>query len=47
MLIEWILKEMLSQAFDNNPLGSRLKGRPNNRCWNCFQTDINKCKIKN
>ena len=46
MLIEWILKETLSQAFNNNPLGSRLKGRPKNRCWNCVRTDVNKWKLK-
>jgi hypothetical protein len=35
-----------SQVFKNNPQGSRLGERPNNR-WNCVQTDINKCKFKN
>jgi hypothetical protein len=47
MLIEWLLKEMLSQAFNISPLVSQLRGRPKNRWWNCFQTDINKCKSKN
>jgi len=35
----------VSQVFKNNPQGSRLKGQPKNRWWNCVQTDINKCKI--
>jgi len=47
MLIEWMLKEMLSQIFNNNQLGSRLRKQPINRWWNCLQTDINKRKIKN
>ena len=37
MLTEWIVKEK----------GSRLRGRPNNKWWNCVQADINKCKITN
>ena len=32
---------------NNNPQGSRLRGRPKNRWWDCVQTDINRCKIKN
>jgi GTP-dependent phosphoenolpyruvate carboxykinase len=47
MIIEWILKEKLSKIFTNNHLERRLQGRPNNRWWNCVQTDINKRKIKN
>ena len=39
-------KRKVSQVFDNNPQGSRLRGRPKNRWWNCVQTGINKCKIK-
>jgi len=35
------------QVFYNNSQGSRLRGRPKNRWWNCVQTDINRCKIKN
>ena len=31
----------------NKPEGSRLRGYPQNRCQNCVQTDINKCKIRN
>ena len=34
-------------VFNNNPQGSRLKGLPNNRWWNCVQTNINKFTIKN
>lgn len=37
----------VSQVFNDNPRGRRLRGRPKNRCWNCLQTDSNKCKIKN
>ena len=37
-------KRKVSQVFNNNPQGSRLRGRPKNR-WNCVQTDISKCKI--
>ena len=40
-------KRKVSQVFNNNPQGSRLRGRPKNRWWNCVQTDINKCKITN
>jgi hypothetical protein len=43
MSIEWITK--VSQIFNNNPQGSRLRGRPNSRWWNRVQTGINKCKI--
>jgi len=35
------------QVFNSNPQGSRLRGWPKNRWWNCVQTEINKCKIKN
>jgi len=38
-------KRKAIQVFNNNPHGSRLSGRPNNRWWNCVHTDINKCKI--
>jgi hypothetical protein len=37
----------VGQVFNNNPHGSRTRGRPNNRRWNCVQTDSNKCNIKN
>ena len=37
----------VSQVFNNNPQGCRLRGRPKNRWWNCVQTGINKCKSKN
>ena len=40
-------KRQVSQVFNNNPQGIRLKGRPKNGWWNCVQTDINKYKIKN
>ena len=41
-------KRKVSQVFNNNPQGSRLRGRPKNRCRNFVQTDINNiCKIKN
>ena len=35
------------QIFNNNPQRNRLRGRPNNMGWNCVQTHINRCKIKN
>jgi hypothetical protein len=38
-------KRKVSQVFNNNPQGSRPRGRPKNRWWSCVQTDINKCKI--
>jgi hypothetical protein len=28
-------KRKVSQVFNNNPQGSRLRGRPKNRWWNC------------
>jgi hypothetical protein len=37
----------LSQVFNNNPQGSRPRGRPRNRWWNCVQKYIKKCKINN
>ena len=42
-------KRKVSPVFsNNNPQGSRLRGRPKNRWWNCVvQTNINNCKIKN
>ena len=40
-------KRKVSPLFNNNPQGSRLRGRPRNRWWNCVETDINKCKITN
>jgi hypothetical protein len=35
-------KRKVSQVFNNNPQGYRLRGRPKNRWWNCVQTDINR-----
>jgi hypothetical protein len=53
-LLNWIdhvyrmdSKWKLSQIFNNNPQGNRLRGKPNKRWWNSEQTDINKCKIGN
>ena len=37
----------VSQIFNDNPQGSRVRGRPQNRWWNCVQTDTNKYRIKN
>jgi hypothetical protein len=37
----------VSQAFNNNPQGSRLRGRPSKRWRNCVRTDIKKYKTKN
>jgi hypothetical protein len=39
-------KRKVSQMHKNNPQGSQLR-RPKNGRWNCVQTDINKCIIKN
>jgi len=39
------IKRKLSQVFNNNPQGSRLRGRSKNRWRNCVQTDVDKCKI--
>jgi hypothetical protein len=39
-------KRKVSQIFNNNPQGSRLRERPKNRWWNCVQTDFNKSKVK-
>jgi hypothetical protein len=40
-------KRKVSQVFINNLQGHRLRGRPENRWWNCVQIDINRCKIEN
>jgi hypothetical protein len=40
-------KVKVSPVFNNNPEGSRLRGRSKNGWWNFVRTDINKCKIKN
>ena len=36
----------VKHVFNNTLQGSRLRGRPRNRWWNCVQTANNKCKIK-
>jgi cell division protein FtsN len=35
ILIEWIVKEKC-QVLKNNPQGSRLRGRPENRWWKIY-----------
>jgi len=40
-------KRKVSPVFKNNLQGSRLRGRPKNRWWNCVQTYIDTCKINN
>jgi len=40
-------KRKVSKVFNNNPQGSRQRGRPKNRWQKCVKTDINKCKITN
>jgi hypothetical protein len=51
-LLNWIChvnwmdgKRKVSQVFNNNPQGSRLRVRLKNRWWNSVQTDISKWKI--
>ena len=39
-------KRKVSQVFNNNLQGSRLRGRPKSRWWNCEHADINKYKSK-
>ena len=39
-------KGEVSQEFNSNPQGSRLRGRSKNRWWNCVQTGVNKCRIE-
>ena len=40
------LTAKISKLFNNNPHGSRLRGRPKRRWWICVQTDINVSNIK-
>ena len=40
-------RRKVSQAFNNNSQGSRPRGRPKNRWWNCVPTGTDKCKITN
>jgi hypothetical protein len=40
-------KTKASTVFNNNPQGSRLRGRPKIRWWNCVHTDINTRNITN
>jgi hypothetical protein len=47
-LLNWIghvnamnTKRKVSQVFNNNRQGSRIRGRLYNRFWNCVLTDIN------
>jgi len=39
-------KRKLSQVFNNNSQGRRIRGRPKNKCWKYIQTVINKCKVQ-
>jgi hypothetical protein len=39
-------KREVSQVFDNSPQGSRLRGRPKNRWWNCVQAGINIAELQ-
>jgi hypothetical protein len=47
VLTERIVKEKYVKYLTTVLKGSRLKGRPKNKWWNCVQTDINRCKITN
>jgi hypothetical protein len=40
-------KRMVYQDFANQPEGSRPRGRPKYRWWDCVHGDIRKCKIRN
>ena len=40
-------RRKVSQVFNNNPHGGRLRGRPKSGWWNFVQTDIKTLKIKN
>jgi hypothetical protein len=40
-------KRMVYQVFANQPQGSRPRGRPKSRWWDCVYGDIRKCKIRN
>jgi hypothetical protein len=40
-------KRMVYQVFATQPQGSRPRGRPNSRWWDCVYGDIRKCKIRN
>jgi hypothetical protein len=37
----------VNQVCKNNAHGSRIRGRPKHRWWNCELTDFSRCKIKN
>ena len=39
-------KGKVSQVFNGNPQGSRLRGRPKNRWWNCVQRDIYNAELQ-
>jgi hypothetical protein len=40
-------ERMVCQVFDNEPQGSRPRGRPKCRWWDCVYGEIRKCKIRN
>jgi hypothetical protein len=40
-------KRMVYQVFANQPQGSRPRGRPKSRLWDCVYGDIRKCRIRN
>ena len=37
----------VKQIFKLQPQGTRLRGRPKNKWWDCVHEDLEKCKIKN
>jgi len=50
--LDWSFNRMdsernITDVFNNNPQGRRLKKTTKYRWWKCVQTDFNKCKIKN
>jgi hypothetical protein len=40
-------KRTVYQVFGNQPQGSRPRGRPKSRWWDCVYGDIRKCRIRN
>jgi hypothetical protein len=39
-------KRKVPQVFNNNPQGSRIRGKPKHRWWNCVQTGTINAKLQ-